>query len=237
MPITQFGDLQFRLERRPIKNLRISVLPPDGAVEVAAPKNMTDTAIRMAVVGRIPWIRKQQKHYEKQAREPISEMVQGETHYLWGKAYRLDVAKRHGKHYVEAGHRWITLFVSPNTSTANKQKVLDEFYREQLAHAAMPLFEQWQQALGVEPKHWGIRRMKTKWGSCNTDAKRILLNLELAKKPHQCLDYIVLHEMLHLIERHHNHRFEMLLKQHMPDWQMRKAVLNEMPIKTQQAGS
>lgn len=227
---TTIGSIDFSLERRPIKNLRISVLPPLGDIEVAAPETMSDTAIRMAIADRIPWIRKQQKRYAKQARQSQRQMVQGESHYLWGKAYRLDVIERFGKHEIQANSSRLQLYVRPQTSVENKQRVLDAFYRQQIVENAASYFEHWQKVLAVEPSHWAVRWMKTQWGSCNPDSRRIWLNLELAKKPLQCLEYIVLHELVHLIERHHNHRFEALLSQHMPDWQLRKAVLNEMPL-------
>lgn len=230
MTLIKIGSLEFSLDRRPIKNLRISVLPPVGEIEVIAPESMTNNAIRLAVVDRIPWIRKQQKLFAKQARQSQREMVQGESHYLWGRAYRLDVVERHGKHEVVPNATRLRLYVRASTTAKNKQRVLDDFYRTQLIQKAAPLFARWQAVLGVDPSHWGVRRMKTKWGSCNTEAQRILLNLELAKKPVNCLEYIVLHELLHLIERHHNHRFAALLDKHMPDWRIRRAVLNEMPL-------
>jgi predicted metal-dependent hydrolase len=226
----QIGMLSIQLHRKDIKNLHISVLPPDGAVRVSAPTHMTDTAIRMAVISRIPWIRQQQHDFEQQARQSFRHMVSGECHYLWGKRHRLEVIEQTGKHEVRVRRGRIYLYVSKGTSVDNKMLVLSEYYRQILKERIETLLSVWQPKLEVYPEHWGVRLMKTKWGSCNTASKRIWLNLELAKKPPECLEYIVVHELIHLKERHHNERFLAHMDHHLPDWRERKNLLNSMPL-------
>lgn len=227
----QIGELSLQVNRRPIKNLHISVLPPDGRIRVSAPEKMTETAIRMAVISRIPWIKRQQADFAKQPRQSDREMISGECHYLWGQRYRLQVIERPGRHEVklQGGNR-LQLFVNPDTSVSNKMQVLAEYYRAELKIRIEQLIEQWQARVGATPSSWGVKKMKTKWGSCNTDAGRIWLNLELAKKPPECLEYILVHELVHLLERNHNERFRSHMDRLIPDWRERRDLLNSMPL-------
>jgi predicted metal-dependent hydrolase len=226
----RIGELTFEFIRKPIKNLHISVLPPSGALRVAAPEAMTDTAVRMAVVKRIPWIKKQQAAFLRQARESSREVVTGETHYWWGKRLRLERIERHGKHQLDLGHHRLRLYVSPNTSKANCQKVIDEAYRRSLKEKLPDLLAYWTQRLGVKVQDVRIQRMRTKWGSCAIENQRVMLNLELAKKPVACLEYVLVHELVHLLERKHSERFVALLNEHLPDWAERKALLAVYPL-------
>ena len=227
----EFGQMALTLVRKPIKHLHISVLPPIGKVRVSAPEKMTDTAIRMAVIKRIPWIRKQQQSFEQQPRESAREMVSGETHYLWGRRYRLEVLERTGKHEVcLKGKNKMQLFVSPGTSLANRQKVVDAYYREQLKVELPGLVKKWQLKIGVELADIRIQKMKTKWGSCAVENRRILLNAYLAQKPSACLEYILVHEMVHLLERHHNAHFIALMDQFLPNWRETRNLLKSLPI-------
>ncbi|ART83858.1 metal-dependent hydrolase [Oceanisphaera profunda] len=231
MPNLQIGSLEMQLNRKPIKNLHISVLPPDGRIRVSAPEKMTDTAIRMAVISRIPWIKKQQQSFAAQPRQSQREMCTGESHYLWGQRYRLQVFERVGRHQlVRRGNNKLQLYVNPNTSRDNKARVLDDFYRREIKLKIADLVAHWQLVLGVEVTAWNVRKMKTKWGSCNPNSRRILLNLELVKKPPECLEYIVVHELAHLLERHHNARFRKYMDSYLHDWQERKALLNSGPL-------
>ena len=189
MPMMQIGSLSVQLNRKSIKNLHISVLPPDGRIRVSAPEQMTNTAIRMAVVSRIPWIKKQQREFTAQPRQSDREMVSGECHYFWGKRHRLNVIERAGRHEVKVSGGKIHLFVNPGTSVENRALVLSEFYRKQLKTQVEKLIPEWQQRIVVEITDWNIKKMKTKWGSCNVSAKRIWFNLELAKKPPECLEW------------------------------------------------
>ena len=231
MSTLQIGTLTLQLHRKAIKNLHISVLPPDGQVRVSAPEKMTETTIRMAVISRIPWIKKQQLAFANQPRQSDREMVSGECHYLWGRPYRLDVHERVGRHEVKiAGSHKLHLFVNPDTSLVNRHRVLTAFYRRELKARIEKLVADWQPRVGVELTRWDVKKMKTKWGSCNTQAKRIWLNLELAKKPPECLEYIVVHELVHLLERNHNDRFRSHMDRLMPNWRERRDLLNNMPL-------
>lgn len=230
MPVIEIGSIAIQLNRKPIKNLHISVLPPSGLVRVSAPESMTDTAVRMAVISRIPWIKKQQSDFAKQSRQSDREMVSGECHYLWGKRYRLNIVERAGKHEIKQGNDRLHLYVSAETTLENRALVLNSFYRDVLKSRITELLPSWESKIGVATADWGVKKMKTKWGSCNTQAKRIWLNLELAKKPPQCLEYILVHELVHLLERKHNERFKTHMDKLLPDWRERQSLLNKMPL-------
>ena len=228
------GSLDIQLQRKIIKHLHISVMPPDGQIRVAAPESMTETAIRMAVINRIPWIRKQQANFAKQVRQSTREMISGETHYLWGRRYRLEVIELDATQSIVSRVKLkgakLILTVSIGTSTADKLKILNEYYRTRLKARAPDLIHKWSEQVDVTTSSWQVQKMKTKWGSCNIEEGRILLNLELAKKPLPCLEYIIVHELLHFKERQHNDRFKALLDTHMPDWRSRRDLLNRMPL-------
>ncbi|EGR4076411.1 M48 family metallopeptidase [Vibrio cholerae] len=230
MPKVEIGSITMQLNRKAIKNLHISVLPPDGRVRVSAPESMTETAIRMAVISRIPWIKKQQSDFAKQPRQSDREMVSGECHYLWGRRYRLNVVERAGKHEIKLGRGRLHLYVNPATTLENKALVLSSYYRDELKARIAELLPIWEDKIGVIAADWGVKKMKTKWGSCNTQAKRIWLNLELAKKPPECLEYILVHELVHLLERNHNERFKGYMDKLLPDWRERRDLLNRMPL-------
>ena len=224
------GSIAMSLHREAIKNLHISVLPPDGRVRVSVPEHMSDRAIRMAVISRIPWIKKQQRDFALQHRQSMREMVSGESHYLWGKRYRLEVIEARGKHQMLVNHDRLQLYINPNTTRDNRQKVVQKFYRDAVNKELPALMQKWSKRLGLTLPTWHVRRMRTIWGSCNREAERILINSELAKKPFECLEYIVVHELIHLIERLHNDRFRSLLDEYLPDWRERRALLKKMPL-------
>lgn len=225
------GSIEFELLRKPIKHMRISVLPPAGLVQVIAPDSFTETAIRLAFIARIPWIKKQQHAILQQARQSERQWVSGECHYLWGRAYRLEVIEHSGKHQVRFGKgNFLQLRVRANTTVPNKAKVVQAFYRQQLAEEVPKLLEKWLPRMDVELQDWRIKQMKTKWGSCNIEAKRLWLNLELAKKPPTCLEYVLVHELVHLLERKHNVRFMNYMDQFLPDWRERRELLNRQPL-------
>ena len=230
--LIKIGELDIHLTRKDIKNLHISVMPPDGQVRVSAPDNMTDTAIRMAVIHRIPWIRRQQTAFAKQERQSAREMVNGETHYLWGRRYRLEVIESDTlkSQTVKLKSGKLTLTVNKGASDEAKLKLLSEYYRGRLKARAPDLIDKWSKKTGVTISDWQIQKMKTKWGSCNIEEGNIRLNLDLAKKPLPCLEYIILHELLHFKERQHNDRFKALLDIYMPDWRSRRDSLNQMPL-------
>ncbi|PIE42674.1 MAG: metal-dependent hydrolase, partial [Gammaproteobacteria bacterium] len=208
METIEMGSIVMQLNRKAIKNLHISVLPPDGRVRISAPEYMTETAIRMAVIRRIPWIKKQQSGFARQPRQSEREMVSGECHYLWGKRYRLNVVERAGRHEIKPGGGWLHLHINSTATAENRALALNSYYRVVLKARIAELLPVWERKMSVVAADWGVKKMKTKWGSCNTQAKRIWLNLELAKKPPECLEYILVHELVHLIERNHNERFK-----------------------------
>lgn len=230
--IIKIGELDIHLTRKDIKNLHISVMPPDGQVRVSAPNAMTDTAIRMAVIHRIPWIRRQQAAFAKQERQSAREMVNGETHYLWGRRYRLEVIESDNLKSQTVKLKSGKLILSVNTGASEevKLKLLSEYYRGRLKARTPDLIDKWSKQTGVTICSWQIQKMKTKWGSCNIEEGNIRLNLDLAKKPLPCLEYIILHELLHLKERQHNDRFKALLDIYMPDWRSKRDLLNQMPL-------
>ncbi len=217
--------------RKEIKNLHLGVYPPNGRVRVAAPSRVSDDAVRLAVVGRLGWINRQKARFAAQARQSAREMVSGESHYVFGRRYRLRVVRAPGRaKVVLAGKGMLELRVAPEADTAARLRVLQGWYRKQLRERLEPLVQKWQERIGVKATACGIKRMKTKWGSCNNEAGRIWLNLELAKKPAQCLEYLVVHELMHLIEREHNDRFKELMDWHLPDWKARRTLLNAQPL-------
>lgn len=231
MVLLQIGELEIQLHRKAIKNLHLSVLPPDGCVRVSAPLMMTDTAIRMAVISRIPWIRKQQSSFINQSRQSAREMVNGECHYVWGRKYRLNIVYSTGQHRIEfANANRLDMYVRSETSMQNKNKLIEIFYRQLLQERLNHLCSSLMPKIGVTPDFIRIRKMKTRWGSSNPSSKRIWINLELAKKPVECLEFILVHELVHLIERHHNERFVMYMDQFLPQWRERKILLNSLPL-------
>lgn len=223
------GNITLDLQRKPIKNLHISVLPPEGKVRVSAPLKLSDTAIRMAVVKRIAWIREQQADFAAQPRQSEREMCTGETHYLWGRGYRLDVAQGFENNVKLKGGK-IVLSSRKDSTSEKRQLILQDWYRTILRKRVEPLIQQWQERIGVTASFVGIKRMKTKWGSCNPSTGRIWLNLELVKKPPECLEFIIVHELVHLLERHHNERFKALMQQHLPKWPEYRRTLNKAPL-------
>ena len=214
-----------------IKNLHIGVYPPNGTVRVAAPLSLDDDAVRMAVVSRLGWIRRHQSRFERQNRQSLREFVTGESHYFEGRRYRLDVTEFDGPPSVcLLNNTTMGIRVRPGASRNTREAVLDRWYRQHLRGRLPGLIAKWEPELGVQVNEARIRKMKTRWGTCNPDACRIWLNLELAKKPASCLDFVVLHEMVHLIERRHNDRFRSLMDRFMPTWRYHRDELNRSPL-------
>jgi len=219
--------IKVEVVRKDIKNLHLGVYPPMGRVRVAVPLVISDEAVRLAVIDKLGWIKRQKAKFAQQPRQSQREMVNGESHYFFGKRYRLRV------HEVDAparvalrGLSSLDLFVRPGASAAQKEAVLQHWYRQQLKAVIPALLAKWQPVVGVQASQWGIKKMKTKWGSCNTSAQRLWLNLELAKKPQVCLEYILVHELVHLLERRHSERFAALMDGFLPHWRMHRETLN-----------
>ena len=213
-----------------IKNLHISVYPPVGRVRVAAPQRTDEDTIRLAIIQRLPWIKRQREQLQNAERQSERRMLSGETHYVWGQRYQLDVSRTSGHHSVEAKGKTLWVVTPEGTDSNGRRSTLDRWYRRELKAAVAPLMEKWQPRIGVEADKIVVRRMKTKWGTCVAHSRTILINPELAKKNPRCLEYIVVHELTHLLERGHGNRFVELMDQFMPDWRNRRDELNEAPL-------
>lgn len=221
--------------RKPIKNLHLSVHPPEGRVRVSAPLRIEDEAVRLAVVSRLRWIRRHQKTFADQPRQSQREMVSGESHYFMGRRYRLRVLEHDGPNRVSRnGNSELTMMVRPGTGRDKRERFLNDWYRRHMKSLVPELISQWQPVIGVQVADWGIKKMKTRWGSCNIRDHRVWLNLELAKKPPHCLEYVLVHEMVHLLERRHNDRFKELMDKFMPQWRLYRGELNQAPLAHQE---
>ena len=217
--------------RKEIKNLHVGVYPPHGRVRVAAPLRIDDAAVRLAVISRLAWIRRKQAEFEQQDRQSQREFVTGESHYFAGRRYRLDVVERSGRPAVRlSNNTTMRLFVHPGADRDARATVLQRWYRTQLRDQLPALRAKWEQQVGVTVAEVRIKKMKTRWGSCNADAARIWLNLELAKKPTTCLAYVLVHEIIHLLEQNHTDRFRELMDQHLPQWRLYRDQLNSLPL-------
>ena len=225
------SGVKVEVVRKDIKNLHLGVYPPNGRVRVAAPLVISDEAVRLAVIDKLGWIKRQKTKFAEQPRQSQREMVNGESHYVLGKRYRLRVREHEAPaRVVVRGVASLDLFVRPGSSAEQREAALLRWHREQLKALIPPLLEKWQPILAVQVADWGVKKMKTKWGSCNPASRRVWFNLELAKKPVQCLEYIVVHELVHLLERHHNHRFTALIEEHVPQWRQYREMLNKSPL-------
>ena len=214
-----------------IKNLHVGVYPPSGRVRVAAPQHLDNEAVRLALISRLGWIRRKQAEFEQQERQSQREFVTGESHYFKGRRYRLRVIEYDGRPTIRLlNNTTMELHIRPGDNRDNREMVLYQWYRRQLRSQLPPLLTKWEPKVGVTVEDLRIRKMKTRWGSCNRDARRIWLNLELAKKPVSCLEYIMVHEMVHLRERTHNERFRTLMDQLLPQWRLHRDVLNQSPL-------
>lgn len=222
--------LDIDIVRKDIKHLHVGVYPPAGRVRVAAPSGLDDEQIRLAVIQRLSWIRRQRKELQTAARQSLREMVTGESHYVWGVRKRLKVVERPGRAHVEIDGDRLALYVECEASTQQRRAYLERWYREQLRSAVPDLICKWEQRLGVTVPKWTIRKMKTKWGSCNRETRALWFNIELAKKHPDCLEYIVVHELIHYFEGNHGARFAALMDRNLPDWRLRRDQLNGAPL-------
>lgn len=227
----QLGSITCDVERKDIKNVHLSVHPPTGQVTVAAPASMKLDTIRVYVISKLSWIRSQQKKMVAQERETPREYLERESHYLWGKRYLLSITEANQRPFVSLSHQKMLLTIRPGASAEKRSAVLAEFYREHLKVEVAPLIEKWEAKLGVEVKRFYVRHMKTQWGSCTHERGTIRLNTELAKKPKACLEYLVVHEMIHLLEPTHNERFVGLMDLHLPNWRILRNILNDLPVR------
>lgn len=225
------NGMNIEIVRKTIKNLHVGVYPPNGRVRVAAPDHLSDEAVRLAVVTRIRWIRKQQQRFADQSRQTEREMVSGESHYFEGRRYRLRVEEVDAPPTVERRPGGILLLrVRPQTTRPKREAILYDWYRSRLKQRIELLVPGWERKLEVSAAEIRTKRMRTKWGSCNIEDRRVWLNVELAKKSPSCLEYVLVHELVHLLERNHTNRFTMLMDAHLPDWRARKQQLNADPL-------
>ena len=201
----QVLDLTIDVVKKDIKNMHLSVYPPTGRIRIASPKDLNDEAIRLFAIGKIRWIKKHQKSFYNQLRESPREFITGESHYFDGKRYLLKIIERHGKHEIKIkNNTYLELYVKPIVTIKAKEKVFNAWYRNHLKLIVPELIENWEAKMGVNCDKWGIKKMHTKWGSCNIEKKKILLIFELAKKPRHRLEYVIVHELVHFFERNHN---------------------------------
>lgn len=215
--------------RKDIKNIHLAVYPPTGRVRVSTPRFLKDETLRLFLVSKLGWIQKHTRRMKQQPRVAEREYIQGESHWLFGKRYLLNVVERDQAPEVHIRNKkYLDLYVRPGSSFEKREEVMREWYRELLKSEIPALVMKWENALGVTVQKWGVKKMKTRWGTCNTRRGFIWLNLELAKQPLYCLDYVVLHEIAHLIERGHNHRFWSIIEKHMPGWKKIREEMNEM---------
>jgi predicted metal-dependent hydrolase len=238
LTLAQFklGNIPVDVVLKDIKNIHLSVHPPAGKVRIAAPLRMDIDTIRVFAITKLAWIKSQQKKLREQERETPREYLDRESHYVWGKRYLLKLVEKEAAPSVELKHNKMILQLRPAASVDKKQEVLDAWYREQLKAAVPPLVAKWEKALGVKAGKVFVQKMKTRWGSCNPVAGNIRLNADLAKKPPACLEYIVVHELAHLLERRHNEGFIALMDTHMPQWRQYREVLNSLPLAHQAWG-
>ncbi len=211
--------------------MHLAVYPPTGRIRLAAPLKTDAEVIRLFAISKIGWIKKHIKNFKEQPRESPREFQSGESHYFMGKRYLLKVVEEEGSQSVQIkGLKTIQLNVRPNTSAEARAILLKEWYRKELKSQLPELVTKWEKIIGVKCNDWGVKQMRTKWGACNIEAKRIWLNLELAKKPQLCLEYIIVHELIHLLERNHNDRFVSLMNKFMPKWRLHRDELNNLPV-------
>jgi len=230
------GGISVDVVKKDIKNIHLSVHPPTGRVRIAAPLRMDVDTIRVFAITKLGWIKRQQQKLRAQEREARREYLERESHYVWGKRYLLKVIEKDVAPAVELRHNRMVLQIRPASIDGKKQAVLEDWYREKVREAVPRVITKWQPLMGVEVDRFFVQRMKTKWGSCNPGSKSIRLNTDLAKKPRECLEYIVVHEMVHLLERTHNSRFVALMDRFMPRWQLYRDELNRLPVRHEEWG-
>jgi predicted metal-dependent hydrolase len=234
----EVGGVAVEVQRKPIRHARLAVYPPDGRVTLSVPRQLDEAAVERAVLSKLDWIRRKRAFFSLRPRLPGQRLVSGESHYYQGRRYRLNVIEQHrGAGTVVLGDAGtIQLHVRPELDTAGRHAVMTAWYRRQLKAQLPGLLGKWEPVIGVGVAECRIRRMKTRWGSCNIGARRIWLNLDLARVPAECLEYVLVHEMVHLLERYHNDRFHRLMDRFLPDWKDRKEMLEGAPLGQLAAG-
>ena len=228
--IIQLGELKIEVTRKDIKNVHLSVHPPDGRVSLSAPLNTRLEVARAYAISKLSWIRLQQEKLARQPREASREFVKRESHYLWGRRYLLNVVHTDGKQYVTLDHKRINLFVRPGSNRDKRNEVFYEWQKKQLHEFVLETVAKWEPILSVKANAYFLQRMKTKWGSCNHKSGNIRLNTELVKKPKDLVEYVIVHELAHLIVPVHNEKFIGILDKFYPNWREARLELNELPL-------
>lgn len=219
------SDIIIEVQKKNIKNMYLSVLPPDGKVRISAPVSTRDELIRNFAISKIGWIKKQIYKFEKQRKQTERKYVSGERHYVWGKPYRMEIRYNHRNNVEIEGNKLI-LTVRKSSTIQQREKVMTEWYRKQLKDKLPELVKKWEEIIGVQAESIRVKNMLTRWGTCNVKDKRIWINLQLAKKPIECLEYIIVHELVHLLEKSHNSVFKGYMDKFLPDWRITKKILN-----------
>jgi predicted metal-dependent hydrolase len=227
----EIGNIAAEVVKKDIKNIHLSVYPPAGRVRISAPMRMDLDTIRVFAISKLDWIKRKQRKMIEQERESPREYLDRESHYVWGKRYLLQLVEKEGAPSVELRHSKMLLTIRPSAGEEKKEAVLDEWYRSQLRIAIPPLIAKWEPLMSVRVQNFFVQRMRTKWGSCNPRSASIRLNTDLAKKPKECLEYVIVHEMAHLLEPTHNSRFFALMNLFMPRWHHYREVLNRLPVR------
>ena len=231
MRTIQVAGITAQVEWKKIKNVHLTIYPPDARIHVSAPETMTDDSVRLFLLTKSDWIKKRVEEILGQERQSFREYVSGENHYFTGKRYRLKVFEHNAASHVQIqGKDFIVMYVRPNTSRDKREEIMREWYRSQLKKILPPLIEKWAKILDVDVARWDVKQMKTLWGSCNHERHSILFNLELAKKPMRCIEYIVAHELTHIKVRLHNEEFTAILNEIMPNWKLIRDELNEFIV-------
>lgn len=225
------GDFSVDVGQKDIKNVHLSVYPPSGRVRISAPLRMDMDTIRVFAISKLSWIKKQQNKFRNQEREAPREYITRESHYYFGKRYLLRVIEHDAPPKVAIKHDTMEMCIRPNTGSKKRQEILDEWYRQNLKEILPGIISQYEKIMKVAVNEFGIKKMRTRWGTCSRVPKRIWLNLELAKKPREHIEYIVVHEMTHFLERRHNERFVTFMDQFLTKWRFYKEGLNRIPLR------
>lgn len=226
----QMAEFEVEIVRKKIKNVHLSVLPPNGAVRVSAPERLNDQVLKSYILSKIGWIRRQQAAMDDQPRESLREFLRLESHYVWGERYLLEIQPNSSRHEIILRPGTLTVRLWGGYSEDKCARVIGDWYRTIVRDRATSLLSVWESQIGVSANQIFIQRMKTRWGGCNPDTGNIRLNSELGKKPVECLEYILVHELLHLIEPTHNERFKQALNRHLPNWAAKRSLLNSLPL-------
>lgn len=229
----KLGEIVADVTRKDIKNVHLSVYPPRGKVRISAPLRMSLDTIRVFAITKLGWIKSQQKKLQAQERETAREYIERESHFVWGKRYLFSVREAEQAPSIELKHNRMILRVRPSSDIAKKQEIIEEWYRDQIRNVAPSIITKWEPILRVKVNHLFVQRMKTRWGSCNSKKRNIRLNTDLAKKPRECIEYIVVHEMVHLLEKKHDKHFQNLMENYLPKWRFYRQELNRLPIRNE----